>query len=202
MVKTLPVYDEIIATCTLALMRGVIPSLQEYQYQLKQRIERFCDELKKKACGDEVIDALCRLTCLVADLNTRKSLEDQGMNWRGYELEHIFYGFSSHPLFTEQHATLLFRQKSDEIAQYTRMLFAMLPLSAGMPGQSLAKLNSYAVADALSPRAVIESESSSKPEMPPVRQPFWAPFFKQSLGLILVLAALWTACWFYLKGGM
>ncbi|MGQ8776512.1 hypothetical protein ACUTQ5_19365 [Serratia sp. NA_112.1] len=200
--KTLPVYDEIIATCTLVLMQGVIPSLQEYQYQLKQRIERFCGELQKKAYDDEVIDSLCRLICLVVDLNTRQSLEKQDMNWHGYELEHIFYGFSTPTLFTEQHATLLFTQKNDEIAQYARMLFAMLPLPTSKQSQSLAKLNLYRAVDIHSPPVAIQNEVQDNLKIYPVRQSFWPPLFKQSFGAILALASLWAGCWYYLQGGM
>lgn len=197
--KTSAIFDEIVATCTLVSLRGVIPSLLEYQYQLKQRIELFCGELKQKQHSDEVLDALCRLICLVVDLNSRQNLEAQGVSWHGYELEQVFYGFSNAPLFTEQHASVLFAGKNVELIGYARSLFALspIPLTGSPPRQSqlLIQMNAF------TPPLPEEAQSGSVVEMPVSPRPLCRSVLLKALpGVLLLLAALWSGCWYYLKG--
>lgn len=199
--NTSPFFDEIVATCTLVTMRAVIPSLLEYQFQIKRRIERFCVDLQKKHCDDGDLDALCRLTCLVVDLNTRQNLEEQGMSWNGYELQHVFYGVSSDPLFSKKHAVLLFEGEDEELAYYARRLFTLspLPLAGSTKTQQLAQASFDMLTGPSQRPTMVNNEAENVADIPPPHHSFWTPLIKQLLAIFLLNAALWSACWYSLQ---
>ncbi len=207
--KTSPKFEEIVAICMLVSMRGVIPSLLEYQYQIKHRVEGLFEELKKKSYSSDALDALCRLICLVVDLNTRHCLEEQGIRWYGYELEHVFYGFGSEQLFTERHAKLLFTCESDELADYTRLLFTLSPMP--LPGSKLNLPRASIVPEEEDASFIALEEAGTgetcaaeeqKEAVKPLRAFFRPAFFIQLFAAVALLACLWAGCWFYLKDGM
>ncbi|PKH20870.1 hypothetical protein CIG19_16915 [Enterobacterales bacterium CwR94] len=201
--KTTPVFDEIVATCALVAMRGVIPSLLEYQTQLRARVERFGQELADKKLSAETRDALCRLTCKVLDINTQQCLEEQDVSWRGYELEHVFYGYSQEPLYTEAHATQLFTDKSEDVVHYALLLSSLSPVL--LPGSEYRQSLTLAkpAVTVVSKRAErIEPVPVTEVEPEPAPPHFWTPLLIQLFATTLLLAGLWSACWHYLKDGM
>lgn len=192
------VFNEILATCTLLIMRGIIPSLMEFQGQLKGRIEQLCLDLDAEKHETLRIDALRRLICLVIDSHARKSLEAQSISWHGYELEHAFYGYNNAPLFTEQHAITLFNTDDREIVHYALQLST---LSTGpLPGAKLRQSLALQQPNMKSVKAVISSklEQEVMPETRPARQDFWTPLLTQFFVVAMLLTILWSVCRYYL----
>jgi hypothetical protein len=203
-VKASAIFKEIAVTCSLVTMSGVIPSLLEFQYQLKQRIETFSKQLQLDGYSEDVTDALCRLICLVIDLNTRRNLEKQGISWVGYELEHVFYGYGHELLFSAQHAAALAAVDDEEIKLYVTMLSSLspVPLSLNIPDprQSCEHIATYS------------SESTELPEENQfVENAFRSTGIRRRVSSLLIqhfsvgcllLAVLWLICWYYLTGDM
>lgn len=202
--KASAIFKEIAVTCSLVTMSGVIPSLLEFQYQLKQRIETFSKQLQLDGYSKDVTDALCRLICLVIDLNTRRNLEKQGISWVGYELEHVFYGYGHELLFSAQHAAALAAVDDEEIKLYVTMLSSLSPVPLSLniptPRQSYEHIATYS---SESTELTVENQS--------VENAFRSTGIRRRISSLLIqhfsvgcllLAVLWLICWYYLTGDM
>ncbi|WP_431224264.1 hypothetical protein ACQ86O_04335 [Serratia sp. L9] len=192
------VFTEILATCTLVAMRGIIPSLLAFQDQLKQRIEQFCQGLEAEKQDARTIDALRRLICLVVDIHARQGLEAQRMSWHSYELEHVFYGRNDSPLLTEQHVVMLFNAKDKAITHYALQLFALSPVP--LPGDELRPSLELANPDVVVGNPIQPAEVAQSFEPAP-RRDHGVPVLAQFLMISTVLALLWFICRQYLMGG-
>lgn len=197
--KNNDVFTEILATCTLVAMRGIVPSLLTFQCQLKQRIVQFCQGLEAEKQDAKTVDALRRLICLVVDIHARQGLEAQRMSWHGYELEKVFYGQNDAPLLTEQHAITLFNAKDEAIIHYALQLFALSPVP--LPGDGLRPSLKSASPDVRVENLVQPAELAQSFEPAP-RRDFSVPILAQFLMVSTLLALLWLICRHYLMGGI
>jgi hypothetical protein len=127
MVNSSAYFDHLILSCSIIRNKGVIPSLIEFRNQLEINIQGLVDELKNKHYSETLIDAFCRLTCLVLDANIDNTLTAANMHWRGYELISVFYGLHGSEHFTSEHEELLICTKNSEISYYAKVLFSMSP---------------------------------------------------------------------------
>lgn len=125
MVNNSTYFDNLILSCLLIRNKGVIPSLMEFRNQLEINIKGLIDELKNKHYSETLIDAFCRLTCVVLDENINNTLAGANMHWRGYELISLFYGFDESVNFTNEQEDLLLSTQNTEISYYAKVLFAM-----------------------------------------------------------------------------
>lgn len=202
--KASAIFKEIAVTCSLVTLHGVIPSLLEFQYQLKQRIESFSKELQINGYSEEVIDALCRLICLVIDLNTRRSLEKQGISWVGYELEHVFYGYGHELLFSAQHAAALAAADDEEIKLYVTMLSALSPVTIPVDIPCSAQDFEHTVScESNNEERPLDIQSSDTSFMSTEVRRYLTSLLMQHFSVgCLLLAVLWSICWFYLTGDM
>lgn len=192
------VFNDILATCTLVAMHGIIPSLLAFQSQLRQNIEQFCLGLEAGKQDAKTIDALRRLVCRVVDLNIRQGLEAQGMSWYGYELEQVLYGYNDEPLLTEQHAITLFNANNQEIIHYALQLFALSPMP--LPGAELRPSLTLQKPEVRTVKPVQPVKPAQTVE-PLSRRPqskLWLSMVAQ-LGVVsILLALLWFICRYYL----
>ena len=196
--KYLTVFDEIIATCALVSLPTIIPSLMEYQYQLKYRIEILCSDLRQTGYRDDIVDALCRLSCHALDLNTQRNLQQQGLSWQGYELEYLFYGSGDDLFFTEQHAELLVDQTHGELTVAVRRLFSLSSFPYPDAPQ-VVRQHSLISIDELSVSATVSQdniEASSPKSVLLWHDLLWSA--KAFIPIITCLIAVWLGCYFYL----
>lgn len=196
--KYLTVFDEIIATCALVSLPTIIPSLMEYQYQLKYRIEILCSDLRQKGYSDDIVDALCRLSCHALDLNTQRNLQQQGLSWQGYELENLFYGSGDDPFFTEQHAELLVHQTRGELTIAVRRLFSLS--SFPYPDTLRVAVQHPVIGiDELSASTTVLQDNIAASS--PTSALLWHDVLwsaKAFIPIITCLIAVWLGCYFYL----
>lgn len=200
-------FDEIITTLTLVTTHGVIPSLLEFQYQIIQRVEKLSGSLKMHGHNEQSVDALQRLICLVIDIQTKKTLTPQGVKWEGYELEHVFYGYSDALLFDRDHAAAIFNSGIPEITHYAVQLITLAPIQFNdrqiqqMYMSTMDALNGYAntcyvqernYVDTISKQEISYEETTEKCR-------FWPPFLIQVSVSIVILIMLWLSCWHFLR---
>ncbi|EKS6740515.1 hypothetical protein NTH60_004560 [Enterobacter ludwigii] len=204
MVKSSAIFKEIAVMCTLLAMQGVIPSLLEIQYQLKKRIECFCEELHARGFSKEIINALCRLICLIVDLNAVRNLEKQGMSWSGYELEHVFYGYGDEQLFTARHADELSAADDVEIRRYITMLASLSPIHLPLNVSRIDETVFFGEAPTLDTDGESHAESSvNHASGSTIVLPHILTMLTKQLSLgALFLVLLWSVCMYYLKGEM
>lgn len=196
--KSRALFQEIITTCALANLQGVVPSLLEYQNQLRWRIEQFCQVLADTGIDIAAVDAMRRLLCTVVDSNSQL-FEQQGISWSGYELEHLFYGYQSTPLFTTSHYQLLFNSSQPEVSDYARQLYGIslrqLPGNAELlPIYSPPSPSPLPMPIAAAP--VVSEPAISQPDR------YWARCRLQLVVVGLLLASLWGICWYCLPKGL
>lgn len=192
-----PVFTEILATCTLVSMRGIIPSLLTFQDQLKHRIEQFCQGLEAEKQDAKTVDAIRRLICLVVDIHVRQGLEAQRLSWYGYELEQVFYGRDDSPTLTEQHVAMLFNAEDKAITHYALQLFVLSPVP--LPGDKLRPSLKLANPEVMLGNSVQPAEVAQSVEPAP-RRDYGVSIFAQFLMISTVLALLWFICRQYLMG--
>ncbi|WON77472.1 hypothetical protein [Serratia sp. UGAL515B_01] len=196
------VFNEILATCTLIIMRGIVPSLTEFQGQLKDRIEQLCLDLEEEKHSLQKIDALRRLTCLVLDAHARKNFGAQSISWHGYELEHAFYGYNNGTLFTEQHAIALFNNDDEVITHYALQLATLSPVP--LPGSQLRQSLAFQLPNVKPVPTIVppKLEPIVTPETRPARRDFWPSLLTQLFVVAILLTVLWSVCRYFLLDGM
>lgn len=120
-------FDNLIISLSLIRNKSVIPSLLDFQTKLQENIQNLIDEFRNKHYCETLIDAFCRLTCLVLDSNIENILAASQMHWRGYELKAIFYQYDEQQFFTTLHEERLLTTQNSEIGFYSKILLAMSP---------------------------------------------------------------------------
>ncbi|WP_241627636.1 hypothetical protein [Rosenbergiella epipactidis] len=196
--KNTTVFDEIITTCALISLPAVIPSLMEYQYKLKNRIEMLCNDLRQRGYSEDIIDALCRLSCHALDLNTHRNLPLQGLSWQGYELESLFYGSGDDPFFTEHHAALLVDQLQGELVVAVRRLFSLSSFPyPETPSFSVTPPHTGIDELSASTSLSLDNIETYSHATTLLRHPIlWSA--KTFIPIITGLIAVWLGCYFYL----
>ncbi|WP_241585930.1 MULTISPECIES: hypothetical protein [Rosenbergiella] len=196
--KYLTIFDEIIATCALVSLPAIIPSLMEYQYQLKVRIDLLCTDLKQKGYSDDVIDALCRLSCHALDLTTQRNLQQEGLSWQGYELELLFYGPGDDCFFTEQHADLLAQQTRGELTVAVGKLFCLSSFPYPQTPRGSGQHPLIAADSSSSPATLSQDDIATTDHKSTLlwHDVFWTA--KAFIPILTCLFAVWLSCYFYL----
>lgn len=199
MVNNSVYFDNLIISCSLIRNKGVVPSLLEFRNQLQINIQNLIDELKNKHYSETLIDAFCRLTCVVLDTNINKTLAAVNMHWFGYELTTLFYGYDEQKKLTAAHQELLFSTKNSEIAYYSNILFAMSPnpkINKGLATETFKNDNNilYKTSEKLNDVLVLDKYNSTP--TPIISQSRIDPKLTKSVVLqLIVLIGIFVCLW-------
>jgi len=190
----------LISSCTLLAMKGVVPSLLDFQQQLQQQIILYCQHLSDEAYPHEEIIAIQRLLCRVVDSLAMSSFSTQGISWTNYQLGHHFFGYQHDELFNPAHSDLLFNSVHQEIKNTTLIMFALSPLS--LPGKeriekkvTVTESDVIETADDESEPLAIQVEAQG----PTIR---WMSLMCQFAIAGFLLGIFWYGCRMFQSGGL
>lgn len=199
MVNNSAYFDNLIISCSLIGNKAVVPSLLEFRNHLQLNIQKLIDELKNKHYSETLVDAFCRLTCVVLDTNINKMLAAVNMRWLGYELATLFYGTDQQKKFTTDHEALLLSTKNSEIATYANILFAMSPdpkLNKGLATSTFRNDNNilYQNHEILNDNVILENyHPTQTTTLPQIHSnsKFTKRVVLQVIALLVILVCLW-----------
>lgn len=200
MVSHHPALQGLIASCTLLAMKGVVPSLLDFQQHLQQQITLYCQHLSKEGYPHEEVVAIQRLLCHVINSLAMSSFSAQGISWANYQLGPHYYGYQDGELFDITHSQLLLNSAHREIQSTAVIMYALSPLP--LPGSENLP--------AKSPRAVLkETEVKEEVEEPPhlsvsasgpsIR---WLSLTYQVTTAFFLLGVFWYGCRILQSGGL
>ncbi|MEB5973378.1 hypothetical protein ACWXWB_14015 [Pantoea dispersa] len=202
MVNTHPALAELIASCTLLNMRGIIPSQLDLQQQLQQKITCYSRYLADKGYPVAEVNALHRLMCRVIDRAATGCLAAQGLSWNSYQLAPGFYGHYETDIYRYAHSQLLLGSANEEINGAALTLYTLspqpLPGSAQLP--VCARQVAPVEADAEEMAAIDEPVSVQAADTNAVWR--WRRPLFQLLISGLLLGLLWYGCRTLLSGGL
>lgn len=195
-----PALQEIIVCCTLLAMKGVIPSLLDFQQQLQQHITRYCKELAEKGYAQHEIDAVRRLLCCVIDALATRDLAAQGLSWKPYQLTPLFYGYPDNTLFTMAQGEALANTTHPELREAARTICALSPQP--LPGLTPQPAVSHAIPVVETEESYEVDESPERTDAVPAPAIRWGALMGQVALSGLLLTLIWYGCHLLQNGGI